>query len=141
MRMIFVNLPVKSVAASRRFFGALGYGFNEQFSDENTACMVVDENIFVMLLEHQRFRDFITGEISDATKATEVLTCLSADSRAEIDDILAKALAAGAKPWKPVLDMGPMYGCSFQDLDGHVWEYMYMDMAAIGDAMPAAAGA
>ncbi|ODT62694.1 MAG: glyoxalase [Phenylobacterium sp. SCN 69-14] len=141
MRMIFVNLPVKSVAASRAFFGALGYGFNEQFSNEETACMVVDENIFVMLLEHQRFRDFITGEISDATKATEVLTCLSADSRAEIDDILAKALAAGAKPWKPVLDMGPMYGCSFQDLDGHVWEYMYMDMAAIGDAMPAAAGA
>ena len=141
MRMIFVNLPVKSVAASRAFFGALGYGFNEQFSNEETACMVVDENIFVMLLEHQRFRDFITGEISDATKATEVLTCLSTDSRAEIDDILAKALAAGAKPWKPVLDMGPMYGCSFQDLDGHVWEYMYMDMAAIGDAMPAAAGA
>ena len=141
MRMIFVKLPVKSVTASRRFFGALGYGFNEQFSDENTACMVVDENIFVMLLEHHRFSDFITGEISDATKATEVLTCLSADSRAEIDDILAKALAAGAKPWKPVLDMGPMYGCSFQDLDGHVWEYMYMDMAAIGDAMPEAASA
>ena len=138
MRMIFVNLPVKSVAASRRFFGALDYGFNEQFSDENTACMVVDENIFVMLLEHHRFSDFITGEISDATKATEVLTCLSADSRAEIDDVLAKALAAGAKPWKPILDMGPMYGCSFQDLDGHVWEYMYMDMAAIGDAKPPA---
>ena len=138
MRMIFVNLPVKSVAASRRFFGALGYGFNEQFSDENTACMVVDENIFVMLLEHHLFSDFITGEISDATKATEVLTCLSADSRAEIDDVLAKALAAGAKPWKPVLDMGPMYGCSFQDLDDHVWEYMYMDMAAIGDAKPPA---
>ena len=136
MRMIFVNLPVKSVAASRRFFGALGYGFNEQFSDENTACMVVDENIFVMLLEHQRFRDFITGEISDATKATEVLTCLSADSRAQVDDTLAKALAAGAKPWKPILDMGPMYGCSFQDLDGHVWEYMYMDMAAIGESGP-----
>lgn len=136
MRMIFVNLLVKSVAASRAFFGALGYGFNEQFSNEETACMVVDENIFVMLLEHQRFRDFITGEISDATKATEVLTCLSADSRAEIDDILAKALAAGAKPWKPVLDMAPMYGCSFQDLDGHVWEYMYMDMAAIGESGP-----
>jgi predicted lactoylglutathione lyase len=100
--------------------------------------MVVDENIFVMLLEHHRFSDFITGEISDATKATEVLTCLSADSRAEIDDVLAKALAAGAKPWKPILDMGPMYGCSFQDLDGHVWEYMYMDMAAIGDAKPPA---
>ena len=142
MRMIFVNLPVKSVAASRAFFGALGYGFNEHFSNEETACMVVDENIFVMLLEHQRFRDFITGEISDATKATEVLTCLSADSRAEIDDILAKALAAGAKPWKPVLDMGPMYGCSFQDLDGHVWEVMFMDQAAMAEGgAPEAANA
>lgn len=139
MRMIFVNLPVKSVMASRQFFGALGYSFNEQFSNETAACMVVDENIFVMLLEHDRFRDFITGEISDATKATEVLTCLSADSRAEIDDVLAKALAAGAKPWKPNIDMGPMYGCSFQDLDGHVWEFMYMDMAAVGDSMPAEA--
>jgi len=141
MRMIFVNLPVKDIVASRRFFGALGYSFNEQFSNESAACMVVDENIFVMLLAHERFKDFITGEISDATKATEVLTCLSADSRAEIDDVLAKALTAGAKPWKPNTDMGPMYGCSFQDLDGHVWEYMYMDMAAIGDAMPEAATA
>ena len=141
MRMIFVNLPVKDIPASRRFFGALGYAFNEQFSNESAACMVVDQNIFVMLLAHERFKDFINGEISDASKATEVLTCLSADSRAEIDDVLAKALAAGAKPWKPNTDMGPMYGCSFQDLDGHVWEYMYMDMAAIGDAMPAAAGA
>ncbi|KQW72204.1 glyoxalase [Phenylobacterium sp. Root77] len=133
MRMIFVNLPVKSVAASRQFFGALGFGFNEQFSDENTTCMVIEENIFAMLMEHVRFQDFITGEISDATKATEVLTCLSADSRAQVDDTLAKALAAGGKSWKPILDMGPMYGCSFQDLDGHVWELMYMDQAAMAE--------
>lgn len=133
MRMIFVNLPVKSVAASRQFFGSLGFGFNEQFSDENTTCMVIEENIFAMLMEHVRFQDFITGEISDATKATEVLTCLSADSRAQVDDTLAKALAAGGKPWKPILDMGPMYGCSFQDLDGHVWELMYMDQAAMAE--------
>lgn len=129
MRMIFVNLPVKDLAASRRFFGALGYSFNEQFSDDKAACMVVEENIFVMLLVHERFRDFITGEISDAHKATEVLTALSAGSRSEVDDILAKALAAGAKEWKPVMDMGFMYGCSFQDLDGHVWEYVYMDQS------------
>lgn len=131
MRMIFVNLPVASVAASRKFFGALGFTFNEQFSNENSTCMVIEENIFAMLLEHARFSDFINGEISDATKATEVLTCLSASSRAEVDDTLAKALAAGAKPWKPNIDMGPMYGCSFQDLDGHVWELMYMDEAAM----------
>ncbi|HEY9233612.1 MULTISPECIES: VOC family protein [Phenylobacterium] len=131
MRMIFVNLPVKSVAASRKFFGALGFSFNEQFSNENTACMVIEENIFAMLLEHDRFRDFINGEISDATKATEVLTCLSASGRGEVDDMLKNALAAGGKPWKPVMDMGPMYGASFQDIDGHVWEVMYMDMAAV----------
>lgn len=131
MRMIFVNLPVKSVAASREFFGALGFSFNEDFCSENTACMVIEENIFAMLLEHDRFRDFINGEISDATKATEVLTCLSASSRGEVDDLLRKALAAGAKPWKPITDMGPMYGASFQDLDGHVWEVMFMDQAAM----------
>ena len=138
MRMIFVNLPVKSVEASRRFFGALGFDFNPQFSNESTACMVIEENIFAMLLEHERFQDFITGAISDATKATEVLTCLSADSRAQVDDTLAKALAAGGKPWKPILDMGPMYGCSFQDLDGHVWELMYMDQAAMAEVGEAA---
>lgn len=131
MRMIFVNLPVKSVEASREFFGALGFTFNEQFSNENSTCMVIEENIFAMLLEHDRFKDFINGEISDASKATEVLTCLSAGSRAEVDDTLAKALAAGAKPWKPNIDMGPMYGCTFQDIDGHVWELMYMDEAAM----------
>jgi len=142
MRMIFVNLPVKNVAASRAFFGALGFSFNDQFCSENTACMVIEENIFAMLLEHERFKDFITGEIADATKATEVLTCLSADSRAEVDGFLSKALAAGGRAWKPNTDMGPMYGCSFQDLDGHVWEVMYMDqamMAAMGEAEGAAA--
>ena len=142
MRMIFVNLPVKSVAASRAFFGALGFSFNEQFCSENTACMVIEENIFAMLLEHERFQDFINGDIADAHKATEVLTCLSAASRAEVDGLLSKALAAGGKPWKPVLDMGPMYGCSFQDLDGHVWELMYMDQAAMAEgAAPQAADA
>ena len=91
MRMIFVNLPVKDVAASRKFFAALGFSFNE------------------------------------------VLTCLSADSRGEVDGLLKKALAAGAKPWKPITDMGPMYGASFQDLDGHVWEIMFMDQAAMAE--------
>jgi len=129
MRMIFVNLPVRDLAATQRFFAALGFSFNEQFTDDTAACMVVDENIFVMLITHARFRDFITGEISDATKATEVLTALSAGSRSEVDDMLAKALAAGAKPWKPIMDMGFMYGCSFQDLDGHVWEVVYMDQS------------
>jgi uncharacterized protein len=130
MRMIFVNLPVKDLEASKRFFGALGFGFNPQFTDETAACMVVESNICVMLITEARFRDFITGKISDATRATEVLTCLTASSRAEVDEMLQKALAAGGKPWKPVMDMGPMYQCSFQDPDGHVWEVIHMDMQA-----------
>ena len=130
MRKIFVNLPVKDLDASKRFFAALGFTFNPQFTDENAACMVVSDAIHVMLLTHARFRDFINDEIADTAKATEVLTCLSVDSRAEIDTILEKALAAGARPWKPNMDYGWMYGCSLQDLDGHVWEFVWMDEAA-----------
>ncbi|GBU19970.1 MULTISPECIES: VOC family protein [Methylobacterium] len=129
MRMIFVNLPVRDLPAARTFFGALGFSFNEQFSDDAAACMVVSETIFVMLLTEPRFRDFITGEIADGFKVKEVLTCLSAESREAVDDMLAKALAAGARPWKPAMDYGFMYGISFQDLDGHVWEVMHMDMS------------
>lgn len=134
MRMIFVNLPVKDLPASKAFFAALGFGFNAQFTNDDAACMVVEENISVMLLTEPFFKGFLTGEMSDAHKATEVLTCLSAASRAEVDETLAKALAAGAKPWKPVTDYGWMYGCSFQDLDGHVWELAYVDMAAMPKA-------
>ncbi len=126
MRMIFVNLPVKNLNASKEFFGKLGFEFNPQFTNEDAACMIVDQNIFVMLLVEPYFKTFINGEISDATKATEVLTCLSADSKEQVDDMVAKALAAGGKPWKPTFGQGPMYGGSFQDLDGHVWEVMHM---------------
>ncbi|WP_037396912.1 VOC family protein, partial [Sinorhizobium fredii] len=98
MRMIFVNLPVKDLKASRAFFSALGFTFNEQFSDETAACMVIDENIFAMLLTEPKFRSFIIGEISDTAKGTEVITALSAASRDECDDRFAKAIAAGGKP-------------------------------------------
>jgi uncharacterized protein len=128
MRMIFVNLPVKDLNASKGFFGELGFEFNSDFSDDTAACMVVDDNIFVMLLVEERFRDFINGEIADATSATEVLNCLSADSKEEVDEMVEKAIAAGGKPWKPTMDEGPMYGGSFQDLDGHVWEVLHMEL-------------
>jgi predicted lactoylglutathione lyase len=127
MRMIFVNLPVKDLEASKRFFGELGFDFNPEFSDETAACMVVDQNIFFMLLVEERFKDFINGEIADATKATEAINSLSADSREEVDETIEKALSAGGKPWKPTLEEGPMYVRSFQDLDGHVWEVLYME--------------
>ena len=126
MRHIFVNLPVKDLEASMGFFSELSFEFNPQFSDEQAACMIVDQNINVMLLVNDRFKDFINGDIADATSATEVLTCLSADSREQIDELVAKAVAAGGKPWKPTFEHGPMYGGSFQDLDGHVWELMHM---------------
>jgi predicted lactoylglutathione lyase len=127
MRMIFVNLPVKDLTASRAFFSALGFEFNAEFSDDKAACMVVDQNIYVMLLVEARFRDFINGEISDSMTATEVLTCLSAGSRQQVDELVARAIAAGGKPWKPAIDEGHMYGGSFRDLDGHVWELMHME--------------
>ena len=119
-RMIFVNLPVADVSASRRFFGALGFTFNEMFSDENAACMVIEENIFAMLLAKPRFKDFIPGEIAEPSRGVEVLNCLSCESRAEVEALLEKAFAAGAKPWMPNQDLGFMFNGSFQDLDGHV---------------------
>jgi predicted lactoylglutathione lyase len=134
VRNIFVNLPVKDLARSKAFFAALGFGFNAQFTNDEAACMVVEQNIYVMLLTEPRFRDFITRPIADPAKGVEVLTCLSAESRAAVEETLAKALAAGAKPWKPATDMGFMYGISFQDLDGHVWEVMWMDPAAVQPA-------
>jgi predicted lactoylglutathione lyase len=127
MRMIFVNLPVKDLERSKAFFTELGFTFNADFSDDKAACMVVDQNIFVMLLVEERFRDFINGDISDATTTTEVLTCLSAESKEQVAETISKAIAAGGKPWKPTMAEGPMYGGSFQDLDGHVWELMYME--------------
>jgi predicted lactoylglutathione lyase len=130
MRMIFINLPVRDIETSKAFFTALGFSINPQFSDDKSACVVVDENIFLQLHTAARFKDFVTGEISDGFKATEVINALSASSRAEVDDLLAKALAAGAKEWKPAADHGFMYVVSFQDPDGHVWEVAWMDPAA-----------
>lgn len=131
MRMIFVNLPVKDVKVSRAFFEALGFSINEQFCSEDTACVVIDDNIFAMLLEHKRFKDFLKGGVADNTTDKEVLTCLSCDSRAEVESLKARALAAGGSDWMPVQDHGFMYGDSFCDPDGHVWEIMWMDQAAV----------
>ncbi|MCP2330701.1 hypothetical protein G443_000971 [Actinoalloteichus cyanogriseus DSM 43889] len=128
MRMIFVNLPVRDLERSKRFFGELGFSFDPTFSNDTVAGMVVERNIYVMLLEEEQFRQFITDEISDTSTTTEVLTCLSADSREQVDDLVAKAIAAGGRPWKPPMEDGPMYGGSFQDPDGHVWELVHMAM-------------
>jgi len=128
MRMIFLNLPVRDLDATKRFFGELGFEFNPEFSDESAACMVVDENIFVMHVVEDRFREFINDEIADAATSTEAITALSADGREQVDETVDKALAVGGRPWKPTLEEGPMYSRSFQDPDGHVWELVHMDM-------------
>jgi len=129
MRMIFINLPVRDVEATKSFFAALGFKHNPQFSDAHTAAIVIDENMVVMALEHPRFRDFLPADtgIAEPHKAVEVLNCLSCSSRAEVDDLQARAIAAGGTPWMPNQDHGFMYGTSFRDLDGHVWELMWMD--------------
>lgn len=136
MRMVFPNLPVRDVQRSREFFTSLGFEFNEQFSDENAACLVITDNVSVMLLSEARFRDFIKGEVADAHATTEVILAISAQSREEVDELAEKAFAAGASEWLPTLEQGPMYSRSFQDPDGHVWEVLHMDMSQV----PAPAG-
>lgn len=131
---IYVNLPVQNVARSRRFFTELGFGFNEQFSNEQAVCMVVGDDSFVMLLVESFFQTFTKKPVADASKSTEVLVCLSCDSRSKVDDLVAKAVAAGGTSPNPKQDHGFMYGHGFEDLDGHVWELIYMDP----DAAPAA---
>ncbi|WP_210491500.1 VOC family protein [Patulibacter sp. SYSU D01012] len=134
-RMIFPNLPVKDVQAARAFYEALGFAINETFCDEQTACVVIEQNIMVMLLEEEKFRSFITNEIAPRD-TTEALLSLSCDSRDEVVDLAAKARAAGAERWNDPMDLGFMYGESFRDLDGHVVELVWMDPAAAAAGPP-----
>ncbi|MCW2682504.1 MAG: putative glyoxalase/bleomycin resistance protein/dioxygenase [Blastococcus sp.] len=131
MRMIFVNLPVTDLDRSKAFYAGLGFGFNEQFSDDRTASVVISEQIVVMLLTRDRFADFLPGAMGDPSRATSVINALSAESREEADEMLARALASGGKPWQPAQDHGFMYGTSFTDPDGHVWETVWMDPTAV----------
>lgn len=128
-RMIFVNLPVTDVATARRFYTGLGFEVNEDFSDEQVACVVVSDAIVVMLLEHARFADFITTEIADTRATTAQINALSARSRAECDELVATAVRLGGTAG-PVVEDGPMYGTSFRDLDGHHWELIHMPVDA-----------
>jgi predicted lactoylglutathione lyase len=123
---IFLNLPVADLPKSREFFQSLGYSFNEQFSDDTAACLVISEHIHAMLLTHAKFREFSPRPICDASKACEVLICLSCDSRPEVDELVKKAVAAGGSTYSEPKDYGFMYQHSFQDLDGHCWELVHM---------------
>jgi predicted lactoylglutathione lyase len=129
-RKIFVNLPIRDMERAKAFFGALGFSFNPQFTNDQGACMVVAEDIFVMLLVEPFFQGFTKKRIADAKASTEVLVCLSCDSRAEVDDLVKKALAAGGTAPNAPQDHGFMYGHGFEDPDGHLWELVWMDPKA-----------
>ena len=135
-KLIFINLPVSDLAKSIAFYEALGAVKNEQFTDHTAACMVFSETIHVMLLTHDKFRQFTPKKIANARETTEVLICMSADSRDDVDATLAKAEAAGGTiDVGPKQDYGFMYGRSFEDLDGHIWEVMWMDMDSAKETM------
>lgn len=134
MAQIYINLPVKSLNQSITFFTKLGFTFEPKFTDENATCMIVGENIFVMLLVEHFFKTFTTKPLSNAKASTEVILALSYESRDKVDELVAKAVEAGGKTPNPVNDLGFMYQHGFEDLDGHLWEVFYMDEAAMPTA-------
>lgn len=123
---IFVNLPVKDLNKSVGFFTQLGYSFNPQCTDETATCLIVSDTIFVMLLTEAKFKTFTPKVICDATKCTEVLLCLSYDSREAVDEMVLKAVSAGGSTYNEPQDHGFMYAHGYQDLDGHIWELVHM---------------
>jgi uncharacterized protein len=144
-KLIFVNLPVSDLARSTAFYEAVGARKNEQFCDGTASCMVFSETIHAMLLTHDKFREFTPKAIADAKKTSEVLVCVSAESRSEVDAITEKAGAAGGRVDPcPQQEYGWMYGRSFEDPDGHIWEVIWMDVEAAQASMarqqPEAAG-
>lgn len=124
---VFINLPVKDLDKSMAFFTSLGYSFNPQFTDEKAGCMIISDSIFAMLLSEPYFKTFTRKKIADAKASTEVLIALDANSREEVQQLVAKAKEAGGTIYAEPQDHGWMYQHSFADLDGHQWELMYMD--------------
>ena len=128
---IFINLPVKDLNNTIDFFTKLGFKFNPQFTDENATCMIVGEDIFVMLLVEKFFKTFTKKEICDTSKDTEVIVALSVESREKVDQMINKALESGGKESSEPQDHGWMYGRSFEDINKHLWEIIYMDESAV----------
>jgi predicted lactoylglutathione lyase len=128
---IFVNLPAKDLNKTIEFFTKLGFKFNPQFTDENATCMIVGEDIFVMLLVEKFFKTFTKKEICDTSKNTEVIVALSVEGREKVDQMINKAIEAGGTESREPQDHGWMYGRSFEDINGHIWEIIYMDESAL----------
>ena len=129
--LLFLNLPVADLTASRGFFAELGFEFNERFCDSGATCMIVSDKAYVMLLERDRFAEFVTKPVADASQATALSVAISADDRGAVDAFAAAAFAAGATAAKEPQDYGFMYQRSFHDLDGHLWEIAWMDPVAV----------
>jgi predicted lactoylglutathione lyase len=130
-RQIFLNLPVRNLDRSMEFFRKLGFEFNPQFTDERAACMIVNSDAYVMLLQDEFFRTFTMRQIVDTTKYSEAMTAFSCPNREAVDELADAAIAAGGTSAMPPVDMGFMYSRSFYDLDGHHWEPMWMDPNAV----------
>lgn len=129
---IFINLPVQDLEKSKTFYEQLGFSINPQFTDETAACVVISDTIHVMLLTHEKTREFTSKEIANAHKTTEVLNALSVKSKEEVDEFMDKALNNGGSEAGKTQDLGFMYSRSFNDPDGHIWEVLWMDMEAVG---------
>ncbi len=133
---IFVNLPVSDLKKAMNFFSELGFTFNPMFTNEKAACMIISEDIYSMLLVEKFFKSFIPDkEICDTKKSSEAIIALSANTRKEVDELIRKAVAAGGSEYRQAQDYGWMYGRAFQDINGHIWEIIYMDMNAVPEEM------
>lgn len=130
-RKIFVNVPVKDLNRSIDFYTKVGFSFNQQFTDENATSIIISDDILVMLLREDFFKNFTNKPIANAKESTEVLISISAESREEVDEVVRLAIAAGGASPIPTQDHGWMYGRSFEDPDGHIWEISYLDMNAL----------
>ena len=128
-KQLFVNLPVKDLKKTTNFFTALGFSFNKQFTDENATCLIIGENIYAMLLVEKFFKSFIKKEICNTKTHTESILAIAVESKEKVDEIIQKAVKAGAKEPREAQDHGWMYGRSFEDLDGHLWEVFFMDIS------------
>lgn len=129
-RQIFINLATKNLSEAKKFFGELGFQFNAKFSSEDGCCVIIADNISVMLLSESHFKNFTDKSICDSQTSAESLLCISCESRDEVDDLVSKAKSLGAKVSREPQDHGFMYGHGFEDLDGHTWELMFMDQSA-----------
>lgn len=132
IKEIFVNLPIKDLEKTKEFWATLGFSFNPQFTDDKAAALILGENIFAMLITEPFYKTFIAKkEIADSSKTSEVINAVSVENKEAVDELVDKAISSGATKYKETDDYGWMYSRSFQDLDGHLWEVLYIDITKV----------